>query len=548
MEGTIKKKILALGASALLMLSLMGAPFAYAEESSNSSSGTQATSDTSSSSATSGTKTNQSSDSQKGNTSGTSDSSDVLDHQNLPDGTYTVAVTLQQASNLSQGSMGRAALMSPATLTVSNKQYSLALDMSGVVHVMDINGHCTYLGYYTKYTVGDNALTYNSDSLKDAATFDPAAEKKVTSVPVDATGKSTGYVAVAIKADAMGDVSQAAAVHIDWNSLKKVSDQAQKIDNQGTTTNVDNNTNSNSNSNSNSNTNTNSNTNSNAGVNTNRNSGQTARNSGSQATTTQRTTVAPGTMQAGHLYAVSLHMYKSGSNETSMSNTYIGNTAYILWNGDGTMEVRFTTNRSDYIGDLRYNGSSPRVLSSSGLDRTFAITVPAQTGTVVIPIEFYIIPMAQLGVGWVSADMHLEVNASNDMGGDSGQVPGGGAPGTDNPLGTSGANGTGGAGGSGSLLSQAVQGSPAAANGAAGQNAAKMANNSASGNGQGSSAADDDPADSASAASGVNMPLLITAVVLVAVAAVAAIYALKHRDLFEQPQIGQGELNASGSL
>ncbi len=150
----------------------------------------------------------------------TTTSSTTLDVTNLPDGTYTVPVTLKQLLNLSNNSMGAAALQSPATLTVSGGNYTLALDMSGIVHVATIEGHCTYLGYYTSYTVGDSAITVDSSTLVDAATFNASDATKVANVPVNATGKSTGYVAVAIRADAMGDSTEPAAVQIDWDNIQ----------------------------------------------------------------------------------------------------------------------------------------------------------------------------------------------------------------------------------------------------------------------------------------------------------------------------------------
>ena len=104
---------------------------------------------------------------------------------------------------------------------------------------------------------------------------------------------------------------------------------------------------------------------------------------------------------------------KENSSETSMAAQYFGSTAYVRPLENGTMEVSFTTNRLDYISAVTYQGAS---VSRSG--STFTLTIPYTESDTVIPLGLSIVPMQELGMGEVTADMHLYLTQATDLGTD----------------------------------------------------------------------------------------------------------------------------------
>lgn len=116
---------------------------------------------------------------------------------------------------------------------------------------------------------------------------------------------------------------------------------------------------------------------------------------------------------AGHTYEVPIAILKENSTETSMAAQYFGNTAYVRVLEDGTMSVSFSTNRSDYVTGITYEGAA---VSQSG--STFTLTIPYSESDVVLTLGLTIAPMEALGMDEVSADLHLYLTQAVDLGTD----------------------------------------------------------------------------------------------------------------------------------
>ena len=142
------------------------------------------------------------------------------------------------------------------------------------------------------------------------------------------------------------------------------------------------------------------------GSNTGGNNGNNGNGSGNANEQTAR-------FQVGHTYQVPISIMKENSSETSMAAQYFGSTAYVRPLENGTMEVSFTTNRLDYISAVTYQGAS---VSRSG--STFTLVIPYTESDTVIPLGLSIVPMQELGMGEVTADMHLYLTQATDLGTD----------------------------------------------------------------------------------------------------------------------------------
>lgn len=423
-----------------------------------------------------------------------------LDKDNLANGTYTVTVALKNAGKLTTASMAEAALaQDPAVLTVKNGSYSLDIAMTGTV----FGEYCNYLGYYNSYQVSGNILTTSGTdvTLKD---FNGAAGQPFhAELPLGATARSTGYAALSFGALAMGAIHQDAALQIDWSTLavkqldpadmaplqsaiaeasaleqgsksaeafatlRKAIEAANGIVGRGE-----------------------------AASQKEINAGVAYVNSAIAAFKASPDVPAPAPAPApapkpdvpapspdapsapakavefavGHTYSVPMKIYKSNSSDLSMADQYFGDTANVKVLSDGTYEVSFTTNRSDWVEKLSYNGAAAKIVSSNGLDRTYSIVIPATKANVVLPLMMSIVPMKQLGGGDVSADLHLYLADPNvkDLGTGSQGSPSSGKTGNA-PAGTTG-NGSG-----GSSLPQTGDSSGVAGTGAAALAAAALA-------------------------------------------------------------------------
>lgn len=118
--------------------------------------------------------------------------------------------------------------------------------------------------------------------------------------------------------------------------------------------------------------------------------------------------------QVGHTYQVPIAFLKHNSSETSMAAQYLGDTALVRPQENGTFQVSFaaTSEGLGYIKSLSYNGSA---IAQSG--NQFTLSIPAAESDVVIPIEMAITMMEQLGIGQAqTADMHLYLSQAKDLG------------------------------------------------------------------------------------------------------------------------------------
>ena len=118
--------------------------------------------------------------------------------------------------------------------------------------------------------------------------------------------------------------------------------------------------------------------------------------------------------QVGHTYQVPIAFLKHNSSETSMAAQYLGDTALVRPQENGTFQVSFaaTSEGLGYIKSLSYNGSA---IAQSG--NQFTLSIPAAESDVVIPIEMAITMMQQLGIGQSqTADMHLYLSQAKDLG------------------------------------------------------------------------------------------------------------------------------------
>lgn len=145
------------------------------------------------------------------------------------------------------------------------------------------------------------------------------------------------------------------------------------------------------------------------GSNTGGNNGNNGNNGNGSGNANEQT----ARFQVGHTYQVPISIMKENSSETSMAAQYFGSTAYVRPLENGTMEVSFTTNRLDYISAVTYQGAS---VSRSG--STFTLVIPYTESDTVIPLGLSIVPMQELGMGEVTADMHLYLTQATDLGTD----------------------------------------------------------------------------------------------------------------------------------
>ena len=140
--------------------------------------------------------------------------------------------------------------------------------------------------------------------------------------------------------------------------------------------------------------------------------------------------------EVGKVYSVPLSFTKSGSSESSMANQYFGSTALVRPQSNGTYDVRFSTNRSDYVESIKYSGSELESTNESGTTREYKMSVPATKSDATYTVSMTITPMKELGGGAVDADLHLAYSRAQSQGSDTGQVAastrGASASGSDN--------------------------------------------------------------------------------------------------------------------
>ncbi len=121
--------------------------------------------------------------------------------------------------------------------------------------------------------------------------------------------------------------------------------------------------------------------------------------------------------EVGHTYQVPYALLKSGSTQSSMAAQYFGDVALVRPQADGSFDVRFSTNRPDYIVNMYYQGSALSVTGGDGVSSAeYRVDIPSVATDTVIPLTMTIKPMQQLGGGDVSADLHLYLSQAEDLG------------------------------------------------------------------------------------------------------------------------------------
>lgn len=118
-------------------------------------------------------------------------------------------------------------------------------------------------------------------------------------------------------------------------------------------------------------------------------------------------------MQVGHSYRIPINFTKTGTGTASMAGQYFGDNAVVIPRADGTLEVRFSTNRPDYITSLTYGGVAASVVSESAGSREYSIVVPRSDKDTTVNLSMTISAMNNMTV---SADMHLYLSDAKDLG------------------------------------------------------------------------------------------------------------------------------------
>ena len=122
-----------------------------------------------------------------------------------------------------------------------------------------------------------------------------------------------------------------------------------------------------------------------------------------------RTQATDGTesFQVGQTYTVPIQFTKTGTDETSMANQYFEANAEVKVLDGGKYEATITTNRSDYVTQIKYNGEALKAGAENGTKRGYTMTVPAAKSDTTYKLSMAIKPMQEMGGGDVDADLHM---------------------------------------------------------------------------------------------------------------------------------------------
>lgn len=118
-------------------------------------------------------------------------------------------------------------------------------------------------------------------------------------------------------------------------------------------------------------------------------------------------------MQVGHSYRIPINFTKTGTGIASMAGQYFGDNAVVIPRADGTLEVRFSTNRPDYITSLTYGGVAASVVSESASSREYSIVIPRSDKDTTVSL---LMTISAINNMTVSADMHLYLSDAKDLG------------------------------------------------------------------------------------------------------------------------------------
>ncbi|NPD30645.1 LPXTG cell wall anchor domain-containing protein [Eggerthellaceae bacterium zg-1084] len=119
-----------------------------------------------------------------------------------------------------------------------------------------------------------------------------------------------------------------------------------------------------------------------------------------------------GNLEVGRYYSIPIKFMKQGKGEPSMSGQYFSDRMVVIPRADGTFELRFKTNRADWVKDLTFNGAPASVIGMSGNVAEYSVVVPAMTGHQIAKVSMYVVPMNTRA----TADLHMFFGNAAEIG------------------------------------------------------------------------------------------------------------------------------------
>lgn len=308
--------------------------------------------------------------------------------ENLPDGTYQVPVAAYNAKDPSKKSMMNAAVNSvPAQLTVKKGVYTLSLTVKQMT-VKDITAGVSEVGLFENYVY--NAQQYvkpngaTKQLFKEQTPTQNGSDAPISFTLTDAMKKSRA-VALSLKIPFHNNSTEVVVLKLDTSKFdanaKKAADEAKQKEALA------------------------------------KQQEEQAKQAQQQAESEQAQ-AAQDAQEAsdeqtvdglivGASYKVPLHFYKYKASGDSMSGKFFGDYAVAIPQADGTCELRFSTNRPDFLTRVAYKGRTAKVLRESSTSREYSITIPATNKEFVATLAFTVVPMNHMTV---EADMHVYMN------------------------------------------------------------------------------------------------------------------------------------------
>lgn len=308
--------------------------------------------------------------------------------ENLPDGTYQVPVAAYNAKDPSKKSMMNAAVNSvPAQLTVKKGVYTLSLTVkqmpagnvtAGVSEVGLFENYVYNAQQYvkpngaTKQLFKEQTPTQNGSDAPISFTLTDAMKKSravALSLKIPFHNNSTEVVVLKLDTSKFDANAQKAAEEAKQKEAlaKQQEEQAKQAQQQAE-------------------------------------SEQAQAAQDAQEASDEQTVDG---LIVGASYKVPLHFYKYKASGDSMSGKFFGDYAVAIPQADGTCELRFSTNRPDFLTRVAYKGRTAKVLRESSTSREYSITIPATNKEFVATLAFTVVPMNHMTV---EADMHVYMN------------------------------------------------------------------------------------------------------------------------------------------
>lgn len=312
--------------------------------------------------------------------------------ESLPNGTYSVPVHAYNASDASKLSMMDGAVSkTPAQLTVKDGVYTLSLTVTKMT-VGNITAGVSEVGVFESYVY--NAKQYvkpvgdTKQLFKEQTPTKEGSDAPISFTLTDGMKKSRAVAlsltipfhnsteAVILKLDTSKFDAQAAKATDDTKkkedaAKKQAADQAAKAQQQAEAQKA-----------------------------------QVPQAAPQEAGDAQSEQTVDG-LTVGASYKVPLHFSKHNASGDSMSGKFFGDYAVAIPHADGTCELRFSTNRPDYLTRVAYKGRAAKILRESSTSREYSITIPATNKEFVATLEFTVIPMNRMTA---KADMHVYMN------------------------------------------------------------------------------------------------------------------------------------------